>query len=153
MATEVVLKITGPTDHLRLVWQTGETLLDTLEFDEDPEGTRYNVLVALQEMVTNVLRHAYLLDEDKPVEVAFTVHDHVLTIALRDQGPAFDPLGHDTADLDAEESMPTEVGGHGIRIARLVMDRIEYARVDGWNTLTMCKSARSAAAAGTRAAP
>ena len=49
MFAQVVLKLTGPMDHLRLVWQTGETLLESVVFDDDPEGTRYNVLLALQE--------------------------------------------------------------------------------------------------------
>jgi serine/threonine-protein kinase RsbW len=142
MFAQVVLKLTGPMDHLRLVWQTGETLLDSVVFDENPEGTRYNVLVALQEMVTNVLRHAYRLDESKPIEVGFGLTEDTLQITLRDQGPAFDPLQYDTADVDHLESMPTEAGGHGIRIARQVMDKVEYEHVDGWNTLRLTKHAR-----------
>ncbi len=153
MSTQVVLTITGPADHLRLVWQAGETILDTLTFEDDPEGTRYNVLVSLQEMVTNVLRHAYLLDESKPVEVAFAVVDETLQITLRDQGPAFDPLAHDTSAIDQNEAMPTECGGHGIRIARMVMDSVEYERVGNWNTLRMTKHARTGVATGTRTAP
>lgn len=141
MFAQVALKLTGPMDHLRLVWQTGETLLDSVVFDEDPEGSRYNVLVALQEMVTNVLRHGYRRDETKPIEVAFTLTDDLLQITLRDQGPAFDPLQHDPAEID-DTAMPTQCGGHGIRIARLVMDRVEYERTDGWNTLRLSKCVR-----------
>ncbi|MGB3969119.1 MAG: ATP-binding protein [Planctomycetota bacterium] len=126
-------------DHLRLVWQTGETLLDAVMFDEDPESTRYNVLVALQEMVTNVLRHGYHLDESKPVEVTFELNDDSLQIVLRDQGPAFDPLAYDTTELDTNEAMPTQAGGQGIRIARMVMDRVEYERAGNWNELRMVK--------------
>ena len=70
MSSLVVLSLTGPMDHLRLVWQTGETLLQSVVFDDDPEGNRYNVLVALQEMVTNVLRHGYRLDDDTAVAMA-----------------------------------------------------------------------------------
>ncbi len=142
MFAQVALKLTGPMDHLRLVWQTGETLLDSVVFDEDPEGTRYNILVALQEMVTNVLRHGYRLDESMPIEVVFALHDDSLEITLRDQGPAFDPLQYDTSGLDRDESMPTECGGHGIRIARQVMDKVEYQRADGWNSLRLSKCVR-----------
>ena|SRR5687768_14861169 len=142
MFAQVALKLTGPMDHLRLVWQTGETLLDAVVFDEDPEGTRYNVLVALQEMVTNVLRHGYRRDESKPIEVAFELTDDSLQIVLRDQGPAFDPLQWDTSDIDVAEEMPSEAGGHGIRIARMVMDRVEYERTQGWNVLRMTKCVR-----------
>ncbi|MCA8965539.1 MAG: ATP-binding protein [Planctomycetes bacterium] len=129
-------------DHLRLVWQTGETLLESVVFDEDPEGTRYNVLLALQEMVTNVLRHAYQRDESKPVEVTFELANDSLEICLRDQGPAFNPLSFDTEEQAENEDMPTACGGFGIHIARVVMDEVSYARDAGCNVLRMRKFAR-----------
>jgi serine/threonine-protein kinase RsbW len=144
MRSQVVVKLTGPMDHLRLVWQTGETLLDSIVFEEDPEGTRYNVLLALQEMVTNVLRHGYELDEAKPIEVIFELTEDTLSIALRDQGPPFNPLSFDTSDCE-EGSMPAEAGGFGIHIARMVMDQVEYAREGNWNTLRLRKCVRAIA--------
>lgn len=142
MKSQVVIKLTGPMDHLRLVWQTGETLLDSVTFDEDPEGTRYNVLLALQEMVTNVLRHGYDHDETKPIEVVFELNEDSLQIVLRDQGPKFDPLAFDTSECDADAGIPVEAGGFGIHIARMVMDKVEYVRQDGWNTLRLQKCLR-----------
>jgi anti-sigma regulatory factor (Ser/Thr protein kinase) len=142
MSAHVAIKLTGSMDHLRLVWQAGETLLESVVFDEDPDGTRYNVLVALQEMLTNVLRHGYRSDERRPIEVLFDLGEDLFEITLRDQGPAFDPLAYDTTPLDLDHSMPTECGGHGIRIARMVMDKVDYSREHGWNTLRMTKYAR-----------
>ena len=140
MFSKASIQLTGPMDHLRLVWQTGETLLDSVDFDEDPESTRYNVLLALQEMVTNVLRHAYELDEHKPIEVEFSISADELAIELRDQGPEFDPLEFVPSDAVAEdEDMPTQVGGYGIHIARMVMDEVTYERRDVWNCLRMTK--------------
>lgn len=145
MRSQVVIKLTGPMDHLRIVWQTGETLLDSVVFEEDSESTRYNVLVALQEMVTNVLRHAYEHDESKPIEVRFELTDDMLEIVLRDQGPPFDPLSFDTAECQIEEGMPTEVGGYGIHIARMVMDNVGYRRDGAWNELRLDKGIRAIA--------
>ena len=142
MFVQAAIKLTGPVDHLRLIWQAGETLLDSVAFDEDPEGTRYNILLALQEMVTNVLRHGYQLDGQKPVEVNFEVTDDRLQIELRDQGPYFDPLAYKVQGLEFDLDMPTEVGGHGIRIARTVMDDVQYLREDGWNCLRLTKCVR-----------
>ncbi|MFT4513738.1 MAG: serine/threonine-protein kinase RsbW [Planctomycetota bacterium] len=142
MFAQASIKLTGPMDHLRLVWQIGETLLDSVVFDEDPEGTRYNILLALQEMVTNVLRHGYQLDEEKPVEVVFELTDDQLQVELRDQGPSFDPLAYDGGESEFEMGMPTEVGGFGIRIARMVMDDVQYRRDDGWNCLRLTKCVR-----------
>lgn len=143
MFAKATIKLEGPMDHLRLVWQTGETMLEPVAFAVDPEGTRYNVLLALQEMVTNVLRHAYELDESKPLEVSFEVGSERLQIELRDQGPAFDPLGFARAEDEAElGGVPTAVGGFGICFARTVMDDVTYEREDGWNCLRMTKSLR-----------
>ena len=143
MFAQAAIKLTGPMDHLRLVWQTSETLLDSVVFDEDPEGTRYNVLLALQEMVTNVLRHGYQLDESKPIEVVFQLTEDQLQIELRDQGPAFDPLSYASDDeSEFDMGMPTEAGGYGIRIARMVMDDVQYVRNDGWNCLRLTKCVR-----------
>ncbi|MGE3173638.1 MAG: ATP-binding protein [Planctomycetota bacterium] len=141
MFAQLLLRLTGQMDQLRLVWQTGETLLESVPFQEDAEGTRYHVLLALQEMVTNVLRHAYELDETLPIEVQFTVTGDSFEVELRDQGPEFDPLEHDTGGLGLVEQMPAEAGGYGIYIARMVMDEVVYARRDGWNTLRMKKLA------------
>jgi len=142
MFAQASIKLTGPMDHLRLVWQTGETLLDSVVFDEDPEGTRYNILLALQEMVTNVLRHGYQLDEEKPIEVIFELSEDQLQVELRDQGPCFDPLACESQDSEFDMGMPTETGGYGIRIARMVMDDVHYRREDGWNCLRLTKCVR-----------
>jgi anti-sigma regulatory factor (Ser/Thr protein kinase) len=136
-------------DHLRLVWQTGETLLESVQFEEDCEGTRYNVLLALQEMVTNVLRHAYDCDETLPLQVTFDITADAVAVTLRDQGPPFNPLAHDISDLESIMAAPTEAGGFGIYIARVVMDEVNYERQGGWNVLRMRKlAARLAGARG-----
>lgn len=144
MRAQATIKLTGPMDHLRIVWQTGEALLETVSFDEDPEGTRYNVQLALQEMVTNVLRHAYGLDERGPIEVVFDLQDEALEIELRDRGPAFDPLSFRRQRDEAVDAAPTEVGGFGIEIARAVMDDVSYVREAGWNCLRLTKRLRKA---------
>jgi anti-sigma regulatory factor (Ser/Thr protein kinase) len=146
MFAQVALKLTGPIDHLRLVWQTGETLLESVKFGEDPEGNRYNVLLGLQEMVTNVLRHAYKLDETKPIEVRFEITDEQFRVEVRDQGPPFNPLAHEPGAAAAGQDMPTECGGFGIHIVRMVMDEVEYAREGGWNCLRLAKDVRVIAA-------
>ncbi|MGC6487358.1 MAG: ATP-binding protein [Planctomycetota bacterium] len=144
MRAQATIKLTGPMDHLRLVWQTGETMLETVPFAEDPEGTRYNVLLALQEMVTNVLRHAYSGDEHQPIEVAFAVEEEQLHIELRDRGRAFDPLRYRVDVVDEADALPTEVGGFGIPFARAVMDDVGYVREGGWNCLRLTKRFRKA---------
>ncbi|MCA8948375.1 MAG: ATP-binding protein [Planctomycetes bacterium] len=139
MHAKVVLQLVGSMDHLRLVWQTGETLLESVTFAEDPEGNRYNVLLAVQEMVTNVLRHGYHHDEHEPIEIEFALTNEQLQIELRDRGPEFDPIAHGETEAAAGNEMPTEAGGFGIHIAQMVMDELSYVRRDGWNCLRLTK--------------
>lgn len=133
----VQLLLCGPMDHLRLVWQSGETLLESIPFSEDPEGTRYNILLALQEIVTNVLRHGYGGDESRPVQLSFEASADGFQVTVRDQGPEFDPLNIDL--LRSEEQFPQVEGGFGIMIARMVMDSMDYEREGDWNVLRMRK--------------
>ena len=65
----------GPLDQLELCYQAGETMLRSIDFGDDSEGHRHCVLLAIQEMVTNVLRHAYEGDESLPIEVEFTADE------------------------------------------------------------------------------
>ncbi|MCY2957075.1 MAG: ATP-binding protein [Planctomycetota bacterium] len=143
MRSQVVLKLLGPLDQLHLVWQVGETMLASVAFADDPEGTRYHVLLALQEMVTNVLRHAYDQDETRPIELCFETSADDFEVTLRDQGPAFDPLAHDSSAIVSGSQMPKESGGFGIPILRKCMDEVSYERRDGWNQLRMRKHART----------
>jgi serine/threonine-protein kinase RsbW len=142
MTAQVELVLRGPMDHLRLTWQAGETLLESVPFREDPEGTRYNTLLAIQEIVTNVLRHAYQGDEQQPIHVEFEAAADRFTVRVRDRGERFDPRSHTFSRPDTDE-MPSEGGGYGIMIATMVMDTIDYEWDGVWNTLTMTKFVRT----------
>ncbi|MCC6670463.1 MAG: ATP-binding protein [Planctomycetes bacterium] len=143
MTASVELRVRGSLDHLRLVWQAGETLLENLTFAEDPESARYNVLLAVQEMVTNVLRHAYSGRDDLPLEVRFTAEERTFQVEIRDRGPGFDPLRVETDAMrtvrESEDVEAPNEGGYGILIARMVMDELTYERRGDWNVLTMRK--------------
>lgn len=137
-------------DHLRIVWQVGETLLESVPFREDPEGNRYNVLLAVQEMVTNVLRHAYRGVETEPIDLEMSASETGFEVVLRDHGPAFDPLAEVPEEEEqADQEFPAAEGGYGIMIARRVMDAMDYRRLGGENVLTMYKAAGAPAGART----
>lgn len=150
MQAQVTLKLAGPLDHLRMVWTIGDAMLEPLEFEQDTEGTRYNIQVALQELVTNILRHGYQHDESLPVEVSYRLDGDTLHIELIDYGPPFDPLSFQNPatyrDADRDDAMPSEVGGYGIHIAKVVMDELSYERDGERNVLTLRKCAHVRAA-------
>lgn len=139
MTSSLLLRLVGSLDQLTICWQAGSTVIASVDFGEGSETHRHNVLLALQEMVTNVMRHAYGGDQSQPIEVEFTVDERAFAVELRDRGPEFDPLAHDVQELAEDTSMPTVCGGFGIYYSRLVMDSVTYARRDGWNVLRMEK--------------
>lgn len=148
MTANVKLCLSGPVDQLRIVWQTGEALLESVPFEEDPEGTRYNVLVALQEMVTNVLRHAYAGDESLPIEVEFQCSERGFCVEVRDRGAEFDPLAYEVGEASDADVMPKQAGGYGILIAQTCMDQVEYERRQGWNCVRLTKFADASVLVG-----
>ena len=142
MTSQLELRLHGTMDHLRIVWEAGETLLESILFEEDPEGTRYHVLLALQEMLTNVLRHAYQGNETAPVVVMFDTDDREVSVEIRDCGPEFNPVVVEF-EPDAHDEPPAAGGGYGIMITKVVMDDVTYRREGEWNVLRMCKAIRS----------
>ena len=146
MTARVSLHLDGQMDHLRLAWQAGETLLSDVRFEEDPKGTRYNILLAMQELLTNVFRHGYQTPSGQLVEVRFESTEHAFEFEIRDQAPGFDPTSSQKTPDDGK--MPEEGGGYGLVIVKAVMDAFEYRRENGWNITRASKLVGASVAVG-----
>jgi len=114
-------------------------------FDHDAVG---QVMLAVDEAVTNVIRHGYDSAEDQPVWVRVAPRgpggSPGFTIVVEDRGKQVDPA--EIRGRDLEEVRP---GGLGVHIIREVMDEVGYARREGGGMrLTMAK--RLAPAEATR---
>ena len=102
------------------------------------ERAIFHTELAFEELVTNVIRHAYAgrarsrhaIDVDVQVEAA----EIVLTV--EDDGPPFDPVRAPDPPLPAsiEEA---RVGGLGLRFIRAGTTRVTYQRVDNKNRVTV----------------
>jgi serine/threonine-protein kinase RsbW len=102
---------------------------------------------AVDEALTNIIRHAYSGKRDQPIEMFFrSVHrqgDHQaaagLEILLCDRGPA---IKRDQLCMRAlEEVRP---GGLGLHFIQQSMDVVEYKRAKGTNCLRLVKYVRAA---------
>ena len=97
-----------------------------------------NVLLAVDEAVTNIIVHGYA-GQGGPVEIDITRSPGALVIRLRDEARPFDPTGVPAPDptVALEERAP---GRLGIHLIRQVMNELIYVRQPGgWNELTMVK--------------
>jgi serine/threonine-protein kinase RsbW len=83
-----------------------------------------NVVLAVDEMVTNIIEHGYQ-GQPGSIEIEVTTREDALIIRLRDQAPPFDPTTMPLPDL----SIPFDdrpPGGLGIYLTRKVMDEVQH---------------------------
>jgi sigma-B regulation protein RsbU (phosphoserine phosphatase) len=90
----------------------------------------YLIELAISEICTNIIRHAYGGVQGGQITGAITLLNNGIQLDLHDQGIAFDP------NLVPEpKSDPTHLveGGYGLHIVRQVMDVVSYEHLEGHN--------------------
>lgn len=97
------------------------------------------LVLAVDEAAANVIVHGYRQDGRGRLEILATQDDASLTIRLRDEAPAYNPLDAPAPSLDS----PLEeraIGGMGVLLIRQNTDRVEYNARDGrGNELVLVK--------------
>ena len=102
-----------------------------------PEGIASRLLIAADEVFTNIASYAYPNTSGK-VEVSAEQDGTVVRLTFADTGKPFDPLQTPDPDTKAPpEERP--IGGLGIFVVKKLMDKIEYRREDNRNILVLTK--------------
>ena len=107
-----------------------------------PEPECRSVTRAVDEAMTNIIRHAYGNQPDQPIELTCFRAKRLaggesvqgLEIILKDQGAQVDP--EEMHGRPLEEVQP---GGLGLHYIRQSMDIMEFTRTDGTNQLRLVK--------------
>ena len=94
--------------------------------------------VALDEVVTNIMRHSG--PDPKPLVIRMAVEKEARELAVEviDDGPPFDPRQAPEPDLTSSLE-ERKIGGLGCMLVRKLMDRIDYFRNGGLNHLVLHK--------------
>ncbi|MEP6672403.1 MAG: ATP-binding protein [Chthoniobacter sp.] len=111
------------------------------DLHEVPSRVLYAVNLALDEVVTNVVRHGFDDPAGQEIEAQIVARSGEMTTEVIDMGRTFNPLDMPPPNLDAPLSERT-LGGLGIHLVRSLMDGLEYRRENGKNVLTMRKRIR-----------
>jgi anti-sigma regulatory factor (Ser/Thr protein kinase) len=102
------------------------------------EDTTYRVLLAVDEISTNIIAHGYAKGQAVGLlELWAEIKHDTLTITIEDTGQAYNPQQHqqpDHLDLPLEER---RVGGLGVYLAMRSVDRFHYERVGDRNRHTL----------------
>ena len=104
----------------------GACLDETLKRVDDlpePESISHDIQLAVHEICTNIVRHAYSDRAPERIRIMLAVNpdSRTLSVELRDTGRSFNPSEIKEPDL----SQPQE-GGLGIFLARTLMDDVRY---------------------------
>lgn len=103
-----------------------QILADVVSCGYDEDST-FAIKLALEEAMTNAVRHGNAGDEAKHITVRYAVSPEMVVICVRDEGPGFCPERvPDPTDPD-RISLPC---GRGIMLIRAYMSEVAY-RCDG----------------------
>lgn len=131
LANPISLSISSSPAHLSVVRATVERLAHLLGFEEE---AGHKIALAVDEALSNVIKHAYHGQEDQPIEITFRCgHEEsgkrVLEIELRDWGTPVPRSQIRSRDID-----DVRPGGLGVHIITSIMDEVKYISSPGGGT-------------------
>ena len=96
----------------------------------------FRLTVTLDEVVTNIVRHAFDAPGGHEILLGITVNDGLVTAVVEDDGPPFDLRTVPPADVDAPIEL-RPIGGLGVHLVRSLTQSLEYHRRGERNILTL----------------
>ena len=103
-----------------------------------PQKTLFEVSLALEELVTNIISYGYTDDADHLIQIAISHEDGMLIISVEDDGIPFDPLRAKEPDWQCPIEQ-RKIGKLGIYLTKRYMDEMVYERRGDKNILTIMK--------------
>jgi serine/threonine-protein kinase RsbW len=101
-----------------------------------PTAISNAVMVAMDELLSNIAKFAYKPSERGVIDVELTYVDSKLTAIVEDRGVPFNPLQlkrpETTGDLKSRKE-----GGLGVFFVKNLMDTVEYERHGNSNKVTL----------------
>lgn len=124
------------TNDIQDVPRLGEWVEQIGEQLELPMATVFNLNLALEEAVVNVMNYAYPGEVGRPVTLTAQKGEDRVFFTIEDEGVPFDPTQQEEPDLtlDADER---PIGGLGIFLIRQTMSDVSYERRDNKNILKL----------------
>jgi len=120
-------------------------LVQLLGFSESDNNL---VILALDEALTNIIRHAYQGQRERCIEATFrllevpgnAVPQRAFEIVLEDEGLPADVKRLNPPPLQETSVEERKPGGLGMHFIRTNMDKVEFRRRDGRNVLRLVKA-------------
>ncbi len=124
---ELKLEIKNEVAELKMVMAT---LAQFLEAHRVPHRAAYAASLAVDELVMNVIRYAYVDDNAHTIGLDLAIRGDQIVLRFVDDGRPFDPRTGPALDLNAEER---QAGGMGLLLVLDMVDVLTYQREDDRN--------------------
>lgn len=104
------------------------------------EDTVENIMLAVDEACTNIIKHAYKYNPDGEIKISFDFSKGKFTVIIQDEGASFEPDLIPDPDLQ-KYYRQRRVGGLGMYLMKSLMDEVKYVTVPGkYNRVFLTKN-------------
>lgn len=137
------MEVNNPTSQtLRLASTSSECnrlykFLERFVFEHKiPDETLYDLKLVAEEVVANIINHAYKNAPDQTIEITISVMHGQIQVCFIDDAIACNPLEF---EKNGDREKDLSCGGMGLQIIRSITDTQTYERIDNRNVLTITK--------------
>jgi serine/threonine-protein kinase RsbW len=138
MSRSVDVRIRNELSDIAIIRDTLDNLGEELGV---PLGVLTPLQIALDEVVSNVVKYAWDDSAAHEILVRMTVLPDRIDLEVFDNGREFDPAAVSHPKTTPEGKRPRP-GGLGIHLVRNLVDKFEYERIDGRNHTTLSKACK-----------
>jgi serine/threonine-protein kinase RsbW len=134
------LLVKSRTENLTAV---REFISSTVEEVKIPPDIAGDIVLAVDEACTNIIKHAYKFLPDGDIAIKLKYSEKIIKVEITDHGSPFSPDTVPTPDLKKyfEEK---RVGGLGMYLMKSLMDEVHYKSVPGkYNQVVLTKKLNS----------
>lgn len=131
---DLIVTIPSSTELLKMVVELTRHVVEILEF---PEKEVQQIALAVDEAITNVIKHSYRYEKGRDIRIEFFIAATGLKIRIIYAGiaPELDPTAVSVERLIKQKRK----GGLGVQLMRKIMDSVEYSSSNGLNICEMIK--------------
>ena len=130
MNTRLTRRIANELHDLESLMNAATNFLEDHEVDAQ---TVYRVNLALEEMITNIIKYGYDDYDPHGIDVSVEILPDQIVAVIEDDGHEFDPLSQGKSAEHALESQP--IGGLGIHLIKQLIGNMSYRRCENKNIL------------------
>ncbi len=139
MPAETLLRLQNDFSELPA---TAVKVAEFLESQGTPSDMVFAADLAIEELVTNIIKYGYDDTEPHEILVRLSLPEGNLVIQLEDDGHPFNPFDRPTPDIHAPVE-ERQIGGLGIHFVKNLLDTCEYRRTNDRNVVTLTKKPKA----------